>query len=359
MRKIFITLITLLTVAFCCYPVDIKEIGKIPLHQDKVLIQRAMSICVSREENYFLLDFKASDIKLYNKHGEFKKVWGKQGFGPLEFGRPRLLDYREPFMVIMDLGKRKYIIYSDEKNSDFSHIKEFSNPMMGTDMQVVGDKLLICGNKADNSGRLYDLYSYNYQTGVADFLIPIEDKYGYTSFKEYKNKYEEELTAISDNSYCDLNKNFVYYVWAGDLKVIRVNLKDKKRTVFGHKTGNYTKPWMTKQMREDYLTANFKGGHLEYRKFSYLTGILADENLVGVLYCNFQETKSGWQNIIQFYSPDGVFLVEKELPGGVNSDNYPIKTFYYNQKTKILYFLSQTIDKDLNDVYGIIKYKIQ
>ena len=360
MRKIFITLITLLTFAFCCYPVDIKEIGKIPLHQDKVLIQRAMSFCVQSldEEKFYLADYKAKDIKVFNKDGKFVRVWGKQGFGPLEFGKPCLIEYREPYLAVMDLGKMKFMVYSDKDDPNFSKIKEFYSPGMGSDMKLVGDKLLMAGNKSDSNNKLYDLYIYNFQTGAADFLIPIEEKYGYTSFKQYKNRYDRELLALSDNSFCDFFEPFAYYVWAGDLRVIRVDLKDKKKTVFGHKTSNYTKLVMTKKMREDYLSFN-ANGYLEYRKFSFLNGIIADENFVGVFYCNFREEKPGWQTFIQFYSPDGKFLHEKELPGGVNNDNYPLKSFYYNQKTKILYFLSQTIDKDLNDVYGIIKYKIQ
>jgi hypothetical protein len=358
MRKSLLSLITLFTFALCCYPLDIKKIEEIPLQQDKILIQRAMSFCVQKEENYFLVDYKARDIKVFNKQGKFIQVWGKQGLGPLEFGKPCLLEYREPYLAIMDLGKRKFMIYSEENNPNFSPIKEFYSPNMGTDMKLCGDKLLISGSKADRDDKLYDLYIYNFQTGSTDFLIPLEEKYGYTSFKQYKSRYDRELLALSDNSYCDLYKNFAYYVWTGDLRVIRVDLKEKKKVVFGHKTKNYTKLKMTKTMREDYLNVNMKA-YLEYRKFSFLTGIIADENFVGVFYCNFQETKPGWQNYIQFYSPEGIFLHEKELPGGVNNDNYPINPFYYSQKTKILYFLSQTIGKDLNDIYSIIKYKIQ
>ena len=341
MKKILVPLITLFTFAFCCYSLDIKKIEETPLQQDKIFIQRAMSLCVQRDEKYFLVDYKAKDIKVFNKEGKFVRVWGKQGYGPLEFGKPRLLEYREPFLVVMDLGKRKFMIYSDENNKDLSYIKEFFSPGMGSDMKLLGDKLLIAGNKADRNDKLYDLYIYNFQTGASDFLIPIEEKYGYTSFKQYKNRYNKELLALTDDSYCDLYNNFAYYVWAGYLRVIRVDLKEKKLTVFGHKTRNYTKPRMTKTMREDYLAANFNGGYLEYRKFSFLNGIFADENFVGVFYCNFQETKSGWQNYIQFYSPEGIFLDEKELSGQEIEDvcflvviKLPVKILLLRPKSK-------------------------
>ena len=355
MKKLLIYWFLIFISGLHLFPIDILKKEEILLQQDKILIQRAMSFCVQKGDRFFLVDFKAKDIKLFDKNGKFVEIWGKQGYGPLEFGKPLIIDYREPYLAVMDLGKRKFMVYSDEKNPNFSLVTEFMQPGMGSDLRVMGHNLLISGSKTDNSGNPFQLYLFNYLSAKIDLLIPIEEKFGYESFRKFKSAYETQVKALLDDGFCDIYNDYVYYAWTGDIRVIRIDLRDKKKLVFGHKSSNFIKQNMTKSLVEKYAIGSTKL-YQEYRKFSFLTGVFADEHIVGVLYCNYHEQKPGWQYYIQFYTPDGNFIEEEELPGAINNDDYPLKAFYYDQKDHILYFLAQTIDKDLNDIYRIIKY---
>jgi hypothetical protein len=356
-KKILTSTFLILTGLVYLSAVDIKKESTIKLDQEKLIIQRAMSMVVIKGEQYLVLDYKAKNIKRYGNKGKFIEIWGKQGFGPAEFGKPSLLEYRDNLLVVGDLGKRKIFIFSDKDNNELSKIKEFYSPSIGNYYKIDGKKLLISGSKADKKFIDYELYLRDIENDRIDYLLLLWHKFGYDSYREYDRKYDSELAALSFNGFCDLLGNQAYFVWSQKLRIIRIDTETKRQFIFGHETDNYKRPRITKKMRQLYLERNPKV-HLEDRKFSHITGLIAEKGFIALIYSNYHEQKPGWQYYIQFYSLEGKFLSEKEIPGAVNNDHFPLSCLYYNRNTQHFYFLSQKLDKDDNDIYHVIKYKL-
>jgi len=259
---------------------------------------------------------------------------------------------------VVDRGKNKIILYEKNKQDRLVRIKEYPSSFSGSDIRIFGNKLILAGSKINENGNFFSLYSLELDSDKIEYLIPIEIKFGYKSYKEYKAKVYDEVNPIGRRAYCDAYGDYAYLTWIGDLNVVAVNLKTKEITNFSHSTKNYKKPLVTQKMLENQRTRNPKS-YLEDRKFSFVTGVVADESFVAVLYVNYLNQPKGWHTYIQFYNPRGKFIEEKKLEGAVNNDNYPLKTIYYIKEKKILYFLSQTIEKDFNDTYKVLSYKIK
>lgn len=345
---------------FQLFGFDIEVIQTISLDQSSHIIQRAQGIAVTEDQWFFVLDYKARHIKLFHKSGKLEKIWSNQGFGPGEFAKPLLLEYRNRHLVVMDLGKRRIRILQRKHGMEFTEKAEFFCAGMGYDMKYLGDQILIAGSKTSKAGKFFELYLMNYKTNTFNYLLPIENKYGFDSLKEYENKYDTHIKALSNRNYCDMYNGSVYHVWAGNLRILKIDIQSKVQTAFGHNAGNYTPQKMTPKIIRDFMMKNPKS-YLEDRKHSFITGIIAERRFAAVIYSNYETKKDGWQYYIQFYSHDGKFLGENILPEGINNDYYPFKCFYYSYETGTLYFLSQrSVNEGENqdDRYSIIKYKI-
>jgi len=142
------------------------------------------------------------------------------------------------------------------------------------------------------------------------------------------------------------------------LRIIKINLKTSEIDYFGNKTSHYTEPWATKLLIKSYNEGKIELYGKEKRRMSYITGIFADKNFVGLIYGNFDKVASHWQMILQLYSPRGKFLKESILPGAVTYDDYLLRSFFYSKEKDTLYYLSRKINKDFNDVLEILKYEI-
>jgi hypothetical protein len=356
-KSITIILFILIISHLNLFSIDIKKESSVELNQEKLIIQRAMSIVVLKDDQYLILDYKAKNIKLYDKDGTFIKIWGKQGFGPNEFGKPSLMEYRDNLLAVGDNGKRKIFIYKDKGRNEFTLIKDFYSRSIGDWYTLHGNKLLISGSKKGKDFKDYELYLMDIETDEIDFLLFLWHKFGYESYKEYDRKYESELRAVSFNSFSDILDKHAYFVWAQRMRIIKIDLDTKKQFIFGHKTENYTQPRQTKRMRELFMKRDPKV-YLEDRPFSHIIGLIADNDFIALIYANYDEKAPGWQSFMQFYTHDGTFINEKKIPGATNNDHYPLSTHYYNKDTKNFYFLSQTLDKDDNDIYHVNKYKL-
>ncbi len=338
--------------------IDIEKKGEILLNQKNVIIQRAMRFLSIKNERFFLLDWKAKNIKIYDKTGEFVSLWKKQGYGPDEFGKPLVIEYRSPYLAVLDVGQRKFFFYSDKNNPEFSLIKQTFSVWSAEDLKIDGKRILVSGKYTEKNGKLYTLYLMDIESGSnIDLILPIEDKYGFKSMAEYEKK-SDSIRALLEAGYCDILGNTAYYVWTSNLKIIQVDIQTKKKWIFGNQTKNYKKPIQTKKMEELYDSQS-NDDYKEDRKFSYVEGIIADKEFVALIYANYSDTQSAWVYFIQFYSHDGSFLEERMIPGAFFSDYFPLKCYYYDYKDNILYFLSLTTDKDLENNYVIKKYSIR
>ena len=84
------------------------------------------------------------------------------------------------------------------------------------------------------------------------FLLPSYHKYGLKSFDEYETKYhrKSDIRTIGIVVFFDIQGDDVYFVWEGDLKILKINMKSGKLVFFGKKPSHYIKPFATKEMSE-------------------------------------------------------------------------------------------------------------
>jgi 6-bladed beta-propeller len=358
-NKIIIFLSIVLILPIFNYAIKIQKIKTIPIDQESVIIQRVKNFSVTENENFIIPDKKAGDIKVFNNQGKLVKKWGRKGPGPNEFLRPMYSDYLNPYLMIMDWGKRKLMVF--EKKEAFNLIKLYEKFIMALayDIKFIDkEKFLISGFKEDANRNHYDLYFFYPRVGKFEYILPSHLKYGYSSHKEYEKNYLPKIAPIGISGFCDYFGNNIFFAWEGDLNVVKINRITKMVIKqFGLKTMNYIQPVATPRIvrlyneRSDDLDA-------EMQKISYVTGIFADEGFVGLTYANFKKEVEGWQTIVQFYNHNGEFLKEAILPGAINTTTYADPSFCYVKENNTLYYLARTMDEEFNDIFKILKFKI-
>ena len=357
-KKIVCIICVLFPFAVYCPAIDINCTGTIPIDQKDVILQRVMDFSVIDNEYFLFPDQKAGDIKIYDNKGNLVKVWGRRGPGPNEFLYPMYCDYQKPYFILMDYGKSKLMVFKKDRELDYKKLSESLIVALGYDFKFVHkEKILISGYKADSNGKEYGLYFFNPQTGKPTFILPAYEKYGYSSQREYKSNYITKIAPIGIGGYCDYSKQNVYFAWMGNLKILKTDIATKKISYFGKQSGNYIRPRVTPRLLKLY---NERSRELKFemQKFSYVTGIFTDDKFVALTYANFKRDVDGWQTIIQLYTHDGDFLVEKILPGAVNTTPWADPSFCYVKEKNILYYLSRTMDEEFDDIYKILKFEI-
>jgi hypothetical protein len=332
---------------------NVESEGTIELqHSDRLLKPRVF--CVSGDDTFFIPDYTAGDIKIYSSSGELLNVYGRKGMGPNEFSQPAFCFVNDKKFGVMDFGRRKIFLYHRQDKKTLVPFKDLYCLGMGFDIQVKGSEILVSGYKADKSGHPFAFYSVNLQTENVRYLLPAYYKYGLESLSQYKNKYLSTDTygAIGIAAFFDLKDDYAYYVWQGDLKILKIHLKTGKFTHFGMKTLQYVKPFASKRILEARMNHNFKVSSAERKKMSYVKAIFTNNNYVMLIYNGRGKSDDANGYILQFYTFDGMFLKEVSLPGD------PTHKWCFNKRKNKLYSLTSRMDEDLNEEYYILKYKI-
>jgi len=351
-------LIFLTCAAIRLMPVEIKNMGIIPIDQSQVYLQKVSKFTVTEDEFFLFPDMKAGDVKIFDNTGKLVKVLGRKGLGPQEYVAPYFCDYKKPYFIVLDWGKHKLLSFQRENKLDFKPLSESLILALGYDVKfIAGNRILISGYAMDSESNEYDLYFLDPETQKKDFLLPDYLKYGCSSKREKDNIYPTKIAPLSIYGFCDYINGSIYFVWKGDLRILKINSSSKKVDYFGKKTGKYIKPEVTPQLLKMHNNRE-KGTEVIRQKMSWVTGIFADPDFVALVYSNYKAGMEGWQTIIQFYTLKGDFIEEKELPGAINISSFPEPFFCYTRETKMLYYLAWKIDPQYEDVYQILKFKI-
>ncbi len=340
-----------LSVGAILFGLDVRLEKKITLSQEKVFIQNVYAFCVTEHDFFILPDYKAGHIKIYDPNGKVANIVGRKGHGPGELIKPNYCDYQQPDFAVMDYGRRKMFIYRINKNAGAKPIKDFFCVGLGFDLYIDKNLIYVCGNVTDGSdGRQYDLYTYNTDNGQIRHLIPAEMKYGYATFSSYKSGFLANNAPIGMKAYCTLHGNDAYFVWEGDLRVVRIDVKTRKMNVFGHKSSGYHKPKVTKELREAYKERDRRGIKEERDKLSYVVEIFSGADYIGLIYQTFETGSKKY--MVQFYRPDGRYIKET-MP---NEDLSPL--FYFRKDIGTLYNLAERVGEDEESVYEVLKYRV-
>lgn len=258
-KKIIIIFQCILIISTSTFGVKIEPDKKIKLSK-KVLLQFPLSFCVTEDDLILISDFKAGDVKIYNNRGQLVKVLGREGYGPNEFAKPFFCFYTQRKFIIADSGQRRIFFYDRKDKFDFVRTKEVLPPNIGFQFYVKNNKLFIAGTARDKDTKPYEFYMINLEKDHPyTYYLPGQMKYGLNSVEQYNTHLlrKPELSTIGTHAQFDIQGNFAYYSWEGDLKIFKINLETKEIKTFGKKSSYYIKPYASQKLINAFQTMQF------------------------------------------------------------------------------------------------------
>jgi hypothetical protein len=329
---------------------------KIKLSQEKEIIAFPVDLAVSEDECFIISDIKENKIILFSHSGDYLKSWKSLGQGPGEYQGMWWIDYNKPFFGLLDLRVQKIILYERVGLTEFKWIKDLYETNGSVKNFKIHNKKLILDVPVFLKNKFYFIHIYNIYNNEKEFFLPAAVRYKKAPENDYK-KPDGEFRMLWGRpwSYIDVFEGFIYSAWNGMLNVIKINMTTKKWTSFGHESKNYSEPKVRKVTRQEREKAS-KWARNNIKKFSWITGIFADKNIIGLLYLNYNNRKSYWEPILQLYDGNGIFQKEEKLEGAQATDRILINQ--YSRDTGCLYVL-QTIVSEMGEIdFEILKYQI-
>jgi hypothetical protein len=358
-------IVLLIAILFCLgsylRAMEIKPQQGIALdHENEVFIKRPGSFIVTDDDQFFIFDSKASNIKIYNTAGKLVRVFGRSGMGPDEFLKPYLSAYKEPFILIGDFGRNTLFIYKRVKRDNLIFFKRIFFLDMGGDIQFSdNNKILVSGYKRDKSGKAYQLYEYDFIKNNYDFILTSENAYGFDSYKKYRKEYLERLSYIGLFQYLDYSKEYIYLAWEGDIRINKVDRKSKNYITFGHRTKNFVKPYLTPEIKKAYDERKHLLIYQLNEPMSYVRDLFVlSSGKVGLVYFGPYNPKTGMAVWLQLYSANGEFLKEIKVMDARSPYHYDMFSYFRKEKN-CLYILDAEITESFDQFHTIYSFRIE
>lgn len=350
---------------FCLYStafsIEIKHIREFTLFQDEdTFISTPGSFFVTEDNMLFVLDKKASNIKIFDENGKLVNVFGKKGLGPNEFILPIASTYKKPYIFLVDNGRRRILIYKRTGASNLEFVKWCLNLDMPDDIDFMDNgKLLAAGAKMDKNGEWQNLYIYDYEKNKCDFLLSHAASYGYKSESEFKRDFYDTLEYIGAAQYCDWIGDTIYHAWTGNIKINKIDIKTREVTSFGKKTGNYISPYVTPEIRKAFSYKQPKVILEAWSKMSYVMNVFAlNSKKVALVYVGPLKKNKGVNVMLQLYSSAGDFIEEVELLHAKASTSYEL-FFYFKRDKGILYVMDTGTSETFDQVFYVHEYRLE
>jgi hypothetical protein len=333
------------------------DFEKIKISSD-VLLQVSISFCVTEDNLFIVVDFKGGDVKIYKSTGELAGVFGRKGYGPNEFAQPLFCHYSNKKFIISDVGQKKIFIYNRKSKFKFIRSKEIPAFSVGDDLYLENNKIYIAGYKNSKDGITYQFFALKFEENDQYiYYLPGYLKYGLNSEEELKKELfsKPEISAIGGHAYFDIQNDFAYYIWEGDLKIFKINLKTKAIRSFGEKTSHYIKLFASKRLINSFGIKSLKSAKIraqERKKMSYVRQIFATKKHVLVIYEARDSKHNDLGYMMQFYTFDGNFVKEISMP------RKPGFAMYFDKHNNVLYSITSVPEGDLDESHYILKYTI-
>jgi len=336
---------------------EIHFIDKIPVSQKECIIEMDSGIAILPGDFFIICDGRAGDLKIFDRNGKYIKKFGRRGEGPDEFATPRLYDYSDSNILINDWRKNKIFVYTIINDLELKLKEEF----LGTcfDSKILSDGYLISGSKADKKENWYRLYIEYPRNREYSFLLTTEEMFNIQAegmFISNSNQLEEQAN-IGHRAYCDYLGDHVYAAWEGLLSIIQLNTNTRKITRYKEKSPLYKKPVISNELVLAKKERNQNKYTQELNKYSMIRKLFVSNKYIGIVYMNYDSKSDMLNPIVQIYSLDGKFLVEKKLENITYPNN--LLSMYYDKTNNILYALSLMINEQSESQYTLVRYGIR
>jgi len=345
------------------HSIELKKVKSFFLEQNqKIFIQEPHSFFVTDDDYIYLVDRQAANLKIFNNQGKLVKVIGRKGMGPYEFLNPCECAYYKNKVMISDFSRRNIFFY-DRVDNNLVEQKNIMFLDIATDFKFINkNKLLIAGKTASigpmKKSKSYSLYIYNIKNNKFNYLLTSAFCYGVKSEKQVNDAFDK-FRYFSSDSLCDCFGDNLFYIQATKMRIIKLNLKNKKTKIFGKKTDNFIKPYISDKMKK--AIAQRKNGLLDELEKSMslvLELFCIDKNKLGLIYTKYNKKKNSQELFMQLYNPiSGRFI--KELPFYSSKTSYHTEMELFFQKSKNCLYIMDTILTDSSKIkFEINKFKI-
>jgi len=357
---IFLSIILFLfqvSISFCK---GIKFVKKIQIEEDALLLSGSF---VVMEDGHFIfpdIKDKKSQIKVIDEKGKVIKAWGKWGPGPDEFQGLADIDYQNPYMAVKDAGKNCVHVFKVNQSYKFQKITDILAWEATGFIKLYKKKILLGGYIVSPEGKHYMIFGRDFHKHNTEYILPLEFTYGAKSLREHRI-IRDRVAGFSYRRYGAISGDTLFYVSDVRLKVIKINLETKKIEILGKEPKNFHALVMNKKTRNELLRPQTATKIREkiLNTFSFVSGIFAGKNFIGVIYVNREkkiENELYFVPYIQIYDHSGKLLYEGQLEELYLEDiGVPL---FYQQKTGFLYLLAMT-STETRFIYTVYKYQIE
>jgi hypothetical protein len=330
---------------------DIRPFRTISLSQEEALILYASDFVVAEDGLIFVTDGKDCNIKSYNQTGKLIGVTGRRGPGPEEFSGPAYCDYQAPYLAILDF--MKIIIYQRDGKGRLSRIDEIECMACTSDIALWGKNVIVDAYVAQQNNK-YGLTLRGFGTRVLKGLLPLERRYGFNSIGSYERNREDLSMLTQQSGYLSVTGEHLYFVLDARMKITRVNIVNQEVMTFGKPSASYREPRINQTIRNAFANKESDPVANERKKVSFITGIISTDEMIGVLFSNYDSTADNWRLYVQQYDPKGELISEYRL---CDAANYG-QLYNYFFRDNVLYVLSERYGDDSTDKYDILGYRI-
>lgn len=356
--KIILSLSLLCLQPFFLYPQPIKLAERIPIEENTLMLTGSF---VLLEEGVFLFADPRDDnnqFKLISQTGKLIKAWGRRGPGPEEYGGIAFLDYQGKYLAAYDAGKQRVYIF-EVSNNNFNKRYEIVAWETNSVIKLYNQSILIEGYVVSPKDEKYIIFKRDFAGKKTEYILPLIYRFGGKSWREYEQT-KEEVSGISTKGFADVFNSFFFYVSDARLKIIKMDLNTMKIDTLGYQTENFRSLTMDKKTREELVQIKTGRKIMEdmLDRYSFITGIFADDNLIGIVYVNREKKIQDEKYFVpyyQIYDYSGKLKKEGLLEGYYTME--PLTPLFY-QKGKGNLFLLSTTSSDSGLKYTIYKYEI-
>ena len=341
-----------------CFSWQVRLIRTISINERDLLIP---SVFVVLEDGDFLFtDLRDNNrqIKVFNDQGKLQKTWGKYGPGPGEFAGAGFLDYQSPYLAVQDSGNHLIHVFEKLKDDEFTKIGELLAWESDNGIKIYDKYVILSGYIVSPKGEEYVLFMRDFNGKETKYVLPNKNRFGALSTNEHK-KIKDQVSGISARNFIDVYKDTAFYVSDVRLKIAVIDLRSLKIEFIGKEPADFRALAMNRKT-SDALMDPRSGISVEdiLNKYSFINGVFADENIVGLLYVNRDKTINKelfYVPRLQIYDHSGKLLHQQTLaPFYTEERSTP---FFYEKDKRHLYLLS-TVSDASGMKYVIYEYSV-
>lgn len=334
---------------------EISPTTEVKISQTEAIVLYPADFVVAEDGVVFLTDAQDGNIKCYEPDGRFLKAIGRRGPGPGEFLGPVYCDYQAPLLSVLDTPKFKVHIYERKGRAELVKIAEISCMACTSDVILLGKGVLVDAYVHNNDGKF--ALTLRCFDDTMKCLLPNYRRYGFESEREHKVSYLDLSMLTSQRGFLSVLGNRIYFVFDARPIVTSLNLDGSEIATFRTMSPNYREPRINARIRDAFAKPGREDEvKAERNKVSKITGILTDEDMIGILFSNYDATSDTWRLYLQRFAKGGKLISESLLRDAVNYGS--IFSYYYQRESGILYVMAERFGDETDD-YRILGYQLR